>query len=37
LDITNYSAITKGELKKIEDMVNEKIKQGIPIEKPVVE
>ena len=37
LDITHYSAITKEQLKKIEDLVNEKIRRGIPIEKPVVE
>jgi alanyl-tRNA synthetase len=37
LDITHYSAITKGELKRIEDLVNEKIKAALPIEKPVVE
>ena len=37
LDITHYSAITKQQLKEIEDLVNEKIGKGIPIEKPVVE
>jgi len=37
LDITHYSAITKEELKKIEDLVNEKIRKGIPIEKPIVD
>ncbi len=37
LDITHYEAVTKQQLKKIEDLVNEKIKRGIPIEKPVVE
>ena len=37
LDITHYKAISKEELKEIEDLVNEKIKEGISIEKPVVE
>lgn len=37
LDITHYSAVSKEELKKIEDLVNEKIKKGLKIEKPVVE
>jgi alanyl-tRNA synthetase len=37
LDITHYSSVSDEELKKIEKIVNEKIKQGLPIEKPVVE
>jgi alanyl-tRNA synthetase len=37
LDITHYDSISKEELKEIEDLVNENIKKGLPIEKPVVE
>jgi alanyl-tRNA synthetase len=37
LDITHYSSLSKEELKRIEDLVNAKIKEAIPIEKPVVE
>ncbi|MBN2518050.1 MAG: alanine--tRNA ligase [Candidatus Altiarchaeota archaeon] len=37
LDITHYKAVTKEELKEIEDLVNEKIAEGIAIEKPVVD
>ncbi len=37
LDITHYSSITKEQLKMIEDLVNKKIKEGLPIEKQVVE
>jgi alanyl-tRNA synthetase len=37
LDITHHSAITPEELKKIEDLVNEKVKAGLPITKPIVE
>jgi len=37
LDITHHSAVTPEELKKIEGMVNEQIKRGLPVDKPLVE
>ncbi len=37
LDITHYSGISQEELNRIEDLVNEKIQEGIPIEKIVME
>lgn len=37
LDITHYAAISKEELDLIEDLVNQKIKESLPIDKPVVD
>ncbi|MEO0248167.1 MAG: alanine--tRNA ligase [candidate division WOR-3 bacterium] len=37
LDITHYASVSKEELKRIEDLVNETIRNGIKIDKPVVE
>lgn len=37
LDITHYATLSKEEIKAIEDLANKKIKEGLPIEKPIVE